>query len=129
MTWTYKYRGAAPAMFIADHQCNDCEHRWEESFPKAEDHEPVEHGYQSHLIGQCCPNCGRYNTAPTDGTRTKPVTIVRGNHDFAERQNKRLYERSTEHYRREGKDEAIERQRKVFKEVGSTSDDLVAKVP
>ena|ERR1700748_2021291 len=116
--WIRKNRGAAPAFFISDHQCNDCEHRWELSLPKREDHEPILDELTNQFKGQCCPNCGRFNTMPTDGTPTAPVTIVRGNHDFASRQNERLYKRSNEHFKREGRDEAIERQRMQFKREG-----------
>lgn len=85
-------------------------------------------GYRHQIIGKHCPICGSTNTHPTDGTRTAPVTIVRGNSDFAERQSERLYKRSNEHYKREGRDEAIERQRKVFEGAGIKSDDKVAEV-
>lgn len=104
-------------------------------FDTAAEHEPTrhviikwEHASATQLIGKQCPICGSHNTHPTDGTRTAPVTIVRGNSDFAERQSERLYKRSNEHYKREGRDEAIERQRKVFEGAGIKSDDKVAEV-
>lgn len=121
-----KVSGAPPALFISDHQCYSCEHQWEETLGSVEDHQPTIDVGSGQLIGRCCPNCGRFNTRPTDGTVAAPKLVVRGNHDFADRQAKRLYERSNEHYKREGKDEAIERQRDVFRREGMTSDDKVA---
>ena len=100
--------GPPPAGFRADHQCFECGAVWELNFRTSEDHEPC----------QPCPECSGVETAPTNGTGSKPVLIVRGNHDFAERQNRRLYDRSTEHFKREGRDEAIERQRMQFKREG-----------
>ena len=45
------------------------------------------------------------------GTRSAPKTIVKGNSDFNERERERLTARSNEHWKREGRHEAIERER------------------
>lgn len=100
--------GPPPAGFRADHRCFECGVVWELNFPSSDDHIPH----------QPCPECAGCETAPTDGTLTQPHLVVRGNHDFSERQSARLYDRSTEHFRREGRDEAIERQRMQFRREG-----------
>lgn len=46
------------------------------------------------------------------------TAIVRGNSDYSERQGKRLAQRSNDHFKREGRDEAIERQRQQWKKEG-----------
>lgn len=89
-----------------------------------------------------CPECGnveeRYSDNPEsevclepreDGKQCRGVmvqllspvrlkTIVRGNHDFADRERERLTKRSNEHYQRAGRDEAIDRSRMQMKKLG-----------
>lgn len=45
-------------------------------------------------------------------------TIVKGSHDFNERERARLEKRSDDHWRRQGRDEAIERERAMLKKNG-----------
>jgi hypothetical protein len=45
-------------------------------------------------------------------------TIVKGSHDFNERERERLEKRGGEHWQREGRHEAIERERALFKRHG-----------
>jgi L-fucose isomerase-like protein len=45
-------------------------------------------------------------------------TIARGNGDFADRERARLERRSEDHWRRQGRDEAIDRERALFKRHG-----------
>jgi len=42
-------------------------------------------------------------------------TIVKGNSDFNERERERLEKRQDDHWRRQGRDEAIDRERAFFK--------------
>lgn len=108
-SFTIKVRGGPPpAGFRADHQCLECGVVWELSFRSSDDHIPH----------QPCPECCSCETIPVGGAMTDPVLIVRGNHDFSERQSDRLYKRSSEHFKREGREEAIERQRAQFKREG-----------
>lgn len=44
-------------------------------------------------------------------------TIVRGNADYAERERARLTQRSNEHWNRQGKDEAHDRQQMQIKKI------------
>jgi hypothetical protein len=118
MTFTIKVSGAPPgAGYLFDHRCNNCDHIWELSFPTRAQHEPYAkvicdgEDSETRMIGQVCPECGSRNTYCTDATGAPPVLIVRGNHDFADRQGKRLHDRQIEHWRKEGRDEAIARTR------------------
>lgn len=45
-------------------------------------------------------------------------TIVKGSHDFNERERERLEKRAGDHWQREGRHEAIERERSLFKKHG-----------
>jgi hypothetical protein len=45
-------------------------------------------------------------------------TIARGNGDFADRERIRLEKRSDDHWRRKGRDEAIDRERALFRRHG-----------
>lgn len=123
MAFTIKIRGAAPSSFIADHRCLTCNSVWEVSLPTEADHDTP----------QLCESCAAwnlvtvhssaetrcvYNTERTYFYSAQPVTIVRGNSDFSERQGHRLHKRSSEHFKKEGRDEAIERQRAQFKREG-----------
>lgn len=125
MSFKMTVRGAPPALFKVDHRCRDCDYLWEVTTATREEHEVNEDGEAVFFV---CPNCDSSCTFVTWGTATAPVTIVRGNHDFSERQNERLYKRSSEHYRKEGRDEAIELQRAQFKRDGLVSDDKIAKM-
>lgn len=109
MAFKTTIRGAAPALSISDHQCLDCKHQWELTLSTREAHA------EKHM----CPQCESDATIDTDGCATAPVTIVRGNSDFGPRQHERLYKRSSEHYRKEGRDEAVERDRKELKKARS----------
>lgn len=46
-------------------------------------------------------------------------TIVKGNDDFNERERARLEKRQDEHWRRQGRDEAIDRERAFLKKQGA----------
>jgi hypothetical protein len=48
-------------------------------------------------------------------------TMVRGNSDYNERHRERLEKRSSEHFKKEGRDEAMERQRSQWKREGIVS--------
>lgn len=86
-----------------------------------------------------CPNCGtRRNDVLTRdgedeqcdecgvvmvkviGTNADPVTIVRGNADFAQRERARLQKRADEHWNKKGKDDAVDRERALMKRQGLT---------
>ncbi len=45
-------------------------------------------------------------------------TITKGNHDFNDRERERLEKRSDDHWKREGRHEAIERERAMLKKNG-----------
>lgn len=114
MSFTIKHRGAAPALKIIGWICRDCEGRgewsvWERRLTpsEVEANEPCR-----------CEKCESFNTEEYVGTMAPPKVIVEGNHDFAARQRDRLYARSSEHFKREGREEAIERQRAQFKREG-----------
>lgn len=49
---------------------------------------------------------------------TLGITIVKGNHDFAQRETERLDKRSHDHFLRKGKEEAIEREKIIKKKAG-----------
>lgn len=44
--------------------------------------------------------------------------ITRGNHDYNDRERERLEKRGDEHWKKHGKDEAIDRERALFKKMG-----------
>lgn len=44
--------------------------------------------------------------------------ITKGNHDFTDRERERLEKRQDEHWQREGRHEAIERERALFRKHG-----------
>jgi len=46
-------------------------------------------------------------------------TIAKGNSDFSERERKRLEKRADDHWRRQGRDEAIDRERAFLKKQGA----------
>ena len=46
-------------------------------------------------------------------------TITKGNSDFNERERERLEKRADDHWKRQGKDEAIDRERALFKKHGA----------
>lgn len=46
-------------------------------------------------------------------------TIVKGNDDFNERERARLEKRQDDHWRRQGRDEAIDRERALMKKQGA----------
>ena len=124
MTFEIKVRGARPAFFLAGHQCLECGYEWELSLKTREEHE----------LPLTCPDCIAYaeeikpaspdydpNHTHTICSLTmsgSPVTIVRGNHDFAERQNERLWRRSNNHFKREGKEEAYEKEKVIYRKEG-----------
>lgn len=136
--WTIKTRGAKPALRIEDHQCSnpECAHVFELTLNTEEEHDlPWTCPLNCHFITKgdgavLCTSCTVdvfdpethqpcAHLAPrTHGVASQPVTIVRGNSDFAERQHARLYDRSTAHFKKEGREEAIERQRAQFKREG-----------
>lgn len=47
-----------------------------------------------------------------------PITIVKGNSDYNERERERLEKRQDDHWRRQGRDEAVDRERALFKKHG-----------
>lgn len=74
----------------------------------------------------CNENSNNYDGVTCDGVLV-PVdtvfngymkTITKGNHDFSERERERLEKRADEHWKREGKDEAIARERAMLKKNG-----------
>lgn len=109
MPFTMKVSGAAPGLKISNWICRDCQFVWErkQTPQEVEANEPCQ-----------CDECESFHTEEYVGTWAPPKVIVRGNHDFAERERARLYERSSEHFKKEGRDEAIERQRAQFKREG-----------
>ncbi len=114
MPFEMKVRGAAPGLRITNWICRDCEKegRWnvwemKQTPQEVEENAPCQ-----------CDVCDSFNTEEYVGTMAPPKVIVEGNHDFSERQHRRLYERSSEHFRKEGRDEAIERQREQFRREG-----------
>ena len=50
-------------------------------------------------------------------SKVRMNTIVRGNHDYAERERERLTKRSNEHFQTKGKDEARDREREQMKKI------------
>lgn len=46
-------------------------------------------------------------------------TITKGNHDFSERERARLEKRADDHWKRQGRDEGIERERAMLKKHGA----------
>ena len=108
MGFTIKHSGGpSGAGHIADHMCLECGLTFELNLASRSEHD----------LPWKCPDCN--GEAPeTLNMIAAPVTIVRGNSDFADRQNERLYKRSSEHFKREGRDEAISRQRKQFEREG-----------
>lgn len=125
MSWTIKTRGApSGAGFKANHRCNDCWHIFEVTLPSESDHDTkqqcpacakdMEKNFGPTLYGQSWNTERTYETGAIE-------TIVRGNSDYSERQGERLAKRSRDHFRREGHEEAIERQRAQFKREGLVS--------
>lgn len=97
-----------------DMRCPSCDSRHERLVNK---HEPEPELCDAKLLdGRVCAG----TLEPTISAPTL-VTIVRGNSDFSERQSARLAKRSDEHFKKEGRDEAIERQRMQFKREGLVS--------
>jgi putative FmdB family regulatory protein len=81
---------------IYDYQCSNqaCRHT-EEALVENED--------ESRTCPSCESDMHRVYSSPL------PVTIVKGNADFNERQRERLEKRSAEHYKKVGVHEAIAR--------------------
>lgn len=46
-------------------------------------------------------------------------TISKGDHDFNERERERLEKRGDDHWKRQGRDEAVDRERAFFKKMGA----------
>ncbi len=88
--------------------CHDCDHEWEY----------LHHPNMVADPSPGCVNCGSQSFSHKVGLKSLPVTIVQGNHDFVHRQRDRLTIRSTDHYKRSGKTEALERQDAHWKSEG-----------
>lgn len=83
-----------------DFQCVECDHRFEFLFVRQDE----------ECMVLDCPNCSSV-AARCIGSAAPPITIVRGNSDFAVREKERLTKRSHDHWRTKGRDEAIARAR------------------
>lgn len=90
---------------VREYRCCNCSNVQEQINWSAEEPEVVQ-----------CERCGAAATRCPSTVLGK--TIVRGNSDYAERERARLTKRSNDHFRRQGKDEAIERERAQFKREG-----------
>jgi hypothetical protein len=89
--------------------CQDCQNVWEY----------LHHPNMTDDPSPGCTACGSTNFAHRVGLKSDPVTIVKGNHDFADRQRDRLTERSNEHYKRKGGREAsVDAQNRQWKREG-----------
>lgn len=93
---------------VRNYICQDCDYEWEYLHHPNVDDDP----------STVCPDCLSPNFEQKVGLKSDPVTIVQGNHDFVHRQRARLTKRSTEHYKRSGRDEAIQRQDVHWKSEG-----------
>lgn len=92
-----------------DYICQDCHHVWEYLHHPNEIDDP----------SPGCPECKSVDFVQRTGIKADPVTIRKGNHDFAERQRERLTKRSDEHYKRKGGREAsVDAQNRQWKREG-----------
>lgn len=74
----------------------------------------------------CNENSQNYDGVTCDGVLAQVETmfqghvtgIAKGNHDYNERERARLEKRADDHWKREGKDEAIARERAMLKKNG-----------
>ena len=70
-------------------------------------------------VGELMPDgqrqCGHLMERRPSAVRMN--TIVRGNHDYSERERERLTKRSNEHFQTKGKDEARDREREQMKKI------------
>ncbi len=75
----------------------------------------------------CDLNSGQYDGVTCDGVLVAREmagvgymkTITKGNSDFSERERERLEKRQDDHWRRQGRDEAIDRERAFLKKQGA----------
>ena len=74
----------------------------------------------------CNENSQNYDGVTCDGVLMQVETtfegymkcITKGNHDFSERERERLEKRADDHWKKEGRDEAIARERAMLKKNG-----------
>lgn len=102
-------------MILRDYSCERCSVTLRDvATPTKEEAEL--HGAVYPAPPPCCPECGHLMYLEMGYGYAK--LIVRGNHDYSQRERERLTRRSDEHFKREGRDEAIERQRMQLKREG-----------
>ena len=95
-----------------DFTCPACGHTEERFVETNDDGTPCEEQVCSLTI-----NCMK-TMVPQELAAPLLKTIVKGNHDYNERERERLEKRGDDHWRREGRHEAIERERTMLKKNG-----------
>lgn len=109
---------------VYDYECTKCGH-YEERTVKSDEADAQKCTNENYNCGHSCVCTSCPNQCDGDMTRLMcaplPAPINQANSDFSDRQRDRLEKRSTEHFKREGRDEAIERQRAQWKREGIVS--------
>lgn len=109
-----------------DFECPGCGHRDSRFIETNDDNTPCEpqvcaekltaEGDGITLTSDCCGTL----LQQVDGTFTGYMkTIVKGSHDFNERERERLEKRAEDHWKRQGRDEAIATERAYLKKHGA----------
>jgi hypothetical protein len=107
-------------------QCPTCQHMEERFLETNDDDSPCE---EQHCNGDldatvaceapCGATCGEVMEQIDGVFNGYMKTITKGNEDFAERERERLEKRQDDHWRRSGRDEAIDRERAYLKKHGA----------
>lgn len=116
-----------------DFQCSTCGAKCTRFVETNDDDTPLEEQRCEQKLGEMTPDGPSvYDAASPDSVALcrgplaqldtvfngRVKTIVKGNSDYNERERERLEKRSDEHWKRQGRDEAIDRERALFKKHG-----------
>jgi hypothetical protein len=111
-----------------DFICPTCETKHTRFVETNDDDTPLTANDDGPIAPEVChENSMNYDGVTCDGVlvqRNETIfqgymkTIVKGSHDFNERERERLEKRGDEHWKREGRHEAIERERAMLKKNG-----------
>lgn len=111
-----------------DFICPTCETKHTRFVETNDDDTPLKENDDGPIPPEVCgENSMNYDGVECDGVLVQATdtmfqgymkTITKGNSDFSERERTRLEKRADEHWKREGRHEAIERERAMLKKNG-----------
>jgi hypothetical protein len=108
-----------------DFECGTCGFIGEVFVETNDDNTPLEEQHcaqpvtdLSEAAETCGATCGAVLEQRDTVFNGYMKTIVKGSHDYNDRERERLEKRSDEHWKREGRHEAIERERSMLKKNG-----------